>query len=155
MPPPPQIPDTFAIGVQTCLDTCKLQRTPQPQTQLVPRVIGNGFPAPNNSRRENEGSLVKRYENPEELVEEELVEMEPVVTSSPSTFSSLISAADVQTLGELIFLLKIVMGVMLSGYVFTWVYFVIPTWRSRKLHAELQARAAAAALSAPRQDIKA
>lgn len=76
---------------------------------------------------------------------------EEPVTPPPSKASSLLSAANVQTLEELVFLLKIVVGVMLSGYVFTWVYFVLPTWRNRKLQSELEARAAAALL----QDIKA
>ena len=109
----------------------------------MPRVIGNGFPAPNNTRRDINAILNKRSEVPVETLEP--------MTSSSSSMTSLFSAANVQTLDELVFLLKIVVGVMLSGYVFTWVYFVIPTWRNRKLQAELQARAAAAAL----QDVKA
>ena len=44
---------------------------------------------------------------------------------------------------ELVFFLKLVLCVLLSGYVFVWAYFVIPTWRNRKLQAELQARAVA------------
>jgi uncharacterized BrkB/YihY/UPF0761 family membrane protein len=76
---------------------------------------------------------------------------EPI--DSPSSISSLLSATNLQSLEELIFLLKIVLCVMVSGYVFTWVYFVLPTWRNRKLQAELQARAAAAALSV--QNVKA
>ena len=138
-----QIPDSFAIGVQSCLDKCKLQRPAQPKTQQQPRVIGNGFPAPNTTRREVGDNLNKRSEVPEE----------PLTSTSPVT--SILSAANVQSLGELVFLLKIVLGVMLSGYVFTWVYFVLPTWRNRKLQAELEARAAAASLSATLQDVKA
>jgi len=127
------IPDTFAIGIQSCLDRCRIQRTAQPTTQQVPRVIGNGFPASNSSRRD-EGSLNKRSEESEEPV------------ASPTPVSSVLFAANLQTLGELVFLLKIVICVMLSGYVFTWAYFVLPTWRNRKLEAR--------AVSAPAQDIK-
>jgi len=136
------IPDTFAIGVQSCLDTCKLQRTTQPKTQQQPRVIGNGFPPPNNTRRDTELSFNKRAEVPNEPV------------ASPSTISSLLTAANLQTLEELVFLLKIVIFVMLSGYVFTWAYFVLPTWRNRRLRAEHQARADAYP-SVPFQDVKA
>jgi oxalate decarboxylase/phosphoglucose isomerase-like protein (cupin superfamily) len=130
------IPDTFAIGIQSCLTRCNIQRTAQPTTQQVPRVIGNGFPAPNTTRRD-ESSLNKRQ-----------ISEEPVV--SPTPVSSALFAANLQSLGELVFLLKIVVCVMLSGYVFTWAYFVLPTWRNRKLQAELQAHA----VSAPPQDIK-
>jgi len=130
------IPDTFAIGVQTCLDTCKIQRTTQPKTQQQPRVVGNGF------TRRDLSSFNKRSEIPEEPI------------ASPSAITSLLSAANVESLGELVFLLKLVIGVMLSGYVFTWAYFVLPAWRNRKLQAELEARAAAASLSASLQDIK-
>jgi len=128
------IPDTFAIGVQSCLDRCGLQRPAQQKTQQQPRVIGNGFPAPNTTRRE-EASLNKRSQ----------VSEEPVVP--PPANPSLLFSANLQTLEELVFLLKIVICVMLSGYVFTWAYFVLPAWRNRNL----QARAPSSLL----QDVKA
>jgi hypothetical protein len=125
----PQIPDTFAIGVQTCLDKCKIQRTAQPKTQQQPRVVGNGFPAPNNTRRDNEENLNKRAEAPE------TPEFSEVPVTRPSTISTILASANAQTLEEIAFLLKAVIGVLLTGYVLAWVYFVVPAWRNRRLQA--------------------
>ena len=74
--------------------------------------------------------------------------------SLTSAISSLISTTDARVLEELVFFLKLVLCVMLSGYVFIFAYFVIPAWEDRRLQAELQARADA---SPPvlAQDVKA
>lgn len=67
--------------------------------------------------------------------------------------SSLISSADARTLEELVFFLKVVLCVLLSGYVFVWAYFVAPAWKNRRVQAELQARAAVSP-SVAVQDVK-
>lgn len=56
--------------------------------------------------------------------------------------SSLISSANARTLEELVFFLELVFCVLLSGYVFVWAYFIVPTWGDRRLRVERQARAA-------------
>lgn len=122
------IPDSFAVGVQACLQKCNIQRPNQPKTEQQPRVIGNGFPAPNSTRRDLEelNNFNKRSEVPETS--------EEAVTRS-STVASLLSSANAQTLQEIAFLLKAVIGVLLSGYVFAWIYFVVPAWKNRRLQA--------------------
>ena len=71
-----------------------------------------------------------------------------------STVSSLISSADPRTLEELVLFLEFVFCALLSGYVFVWAYFIVPTWGDRRLQVELQVRAAVAP-SAPVQGVKA
>lgn len=131
------IPDAMVLGVQSCLDRCKIQRGNQPKTQQQPRVIGNGFPAPNstrsNSTRRDEHEMAKRSEVPDVSAEE------TITRSIPNFFAS----ANARTLEEIAFLLKAVICVLLSGYVLAWVYFVIPSWRNRRLQAELEARGVA------------
>jgi hypothetical protein len=100
--------------------------------QQQPRVIGNGFPTGNEKyRRDDEENLSKRSETPEKPV------------TSTNRIASILSSANAQTLEEIAFLLKLVIGVLLTGYFFAWIYFVIPSWRNRRLQAELQARAPA------------
>lgn len=117
------IPDTFALGVQSCLQKCNIQRGNQPKTQQQPRVIGNGFSTPNATRRDLE-ELNKRAEVP-------VTPEEPATRSY--TVASILAAANAQTLEEIAFLLKAVIGVLLSGYVFAWIYFVVPAWKNRRL----------------------
>jgi oxalate decarboxylase/phosphoglucose isomerase-like protein (cupin superfamily) len=121
------VPDSFALGVQTCLQKCNIQRGDQPKTQQQPRVLGNGFPT-GAARRDLEelNNFNKRSEVPE-------TSEEPVTRSS--TVASLLSSANAQTLQEIAFLLKAVIGVLLSGYVFAWLYFVVPAWKNRRLQA--------------------
>ena len=43
--PRPQIPDTFALGRQECLDRCGIKREGQTTNQLQPRVSANALPS--------------------------------------------------------------------------------------------------------------
>lgn len=135
------IPDSFAIGLQSCLDACKLtpSRASQPKTQQQPRVIGNGFTSGNSTRRE-ESELSKRAEEDETPVfedeeiptfEEDELFVEPLIPVAPPSddYAYFLAAANAEALRELVVLLKAVILVMLSGYVFTWVYFVLPALR--------------------------
>ena len=90
----------------------------------------------------------KNYQKRSEVVEDE----DRIIPTS--AISSFVSSTNVQTLEELIFFLKLVLCVLLSGYVFVWAYFVVPTWKSRKLQDEFQAHAATPS-SVPVQDTKA
>jgi len=133
------IPDTFAIGVQSCLDKCKIQRGDQPKSQQQPRGGGNEFPA--GKKRSGPGyddSKLKRSDDAEDR------------STPASAISSLISSANVQSLEQLVFSLKLVLGVLLSGYVFVWVYFIVPAWRNRRLQARTPIPP-----SVPVQDVKA
>lgn len=103
-----QIPDNMALGIQTCLDTCKIQRSTQPTAQLQPRVSGNAFPSLSGASWSPSSSS---YSSPSSssyskrsLVEE--------TTSSEAPAKSPLSAS----IDDLIFMLQIVVGVMLSGY---------------------------------------
>lgn len=40
-----KIPDTFALGIQSCLDRCGIERGSQPTAQRQPRVPGNALPS--------------------------------------------------------------------------------------------------------------
>jgi hypothetical protein len=141
------IPDSFAIGVQSCLDKCKIQRGTQPKTQQQPRVLGNGFLATNTTTNTSGMNHTRRSN-------EDSYNEAPEAQATPTlTIFTLLSSTDAQTLGELVFLLKIVICVLLSGYVFVWAYFVAPAWKNRKARAELQARTAASPLT-PVQDVK-
>lgn len=131
------IPDAMVLGVQSCLDRCKIQRGNQPKTQQQPRVLGNGFPAPNSTRREVH-EMEKRSEVP-------VIPDVPEAITRSSSIPSFLGSANAQTLEEIAFLLKAVICVLLSGYVLAWVYFVIPSWRNRRLQAELAARGVASA----------
>ena len=95
-------------------------------TQQQPRVIGNGFPGGNSRRDAPEENLSKRSQ----------VTEEPATTPPSFTVSSILTSANPQTLEEIAFLLKLVVGVLLSGYLFAWIYFVIPAWKSRRLQAQ-------------------
>lgn len=123
------------MGIQSCLTKCNIKNTTQPTTQQQPRVLGNGFttdPALARRRNLDESHFMKRSQDVQEQV-----------PTTPTTVYSILSSANPQSIGELVFLLKIVIGVMLAGYLFTWVYFVIPTWKYRRMQAEIQAQAAA------------
>jgi len=102
------IPDNMALGIQTCLDTCNIQRGTQPTAQLQPRVSGNAFPSLSGASWSPSSSS---YSSPSSssyskrsLVEE--------TTSSEAPAKSPLSAS----IDDLIFMLQIVVGVMLSGY---------------------------------------
>jgi hypothetical protein len=40
-----KIPDSFALGIQSCLDKCGIQRGSQPTAQRQPRVSANALPS--------------------------------------------------------------------------------------------------------------
>lgn len=188
-----QIPDTFALGVQSCLDKCKIERDDQPKKQQQPRVSGNEFPSntstgnsddmgkpddksdghdgsknqttpstggaspPSHRNRRDEqkdNSGAKKYHDDGNSNHQKWSDVPEDRVAATSAVSSLISSADARTLEELVFFLKLIFCVLLSGYVFVWAYFVIPTWRDRRLQVELQARAAVSP-SAPIQGVKA
>lgn len=96
------IPDNLALGVQSCLDTCNLKRGTQPTDQLQPRVSGNALPTSTSKR-----STVKRS-----------IDAEDVKTELSSSLSS-------ATLADLVFMLRVVVGVMLVGYVAIGVNWVV------------------------------
>jgi len=147
------IPDSFAIGVQSCLTKCNIQNTTaQPKTQQQPRVLGNGFDT--NSARKRSGEPSKRSEEAVRVLKRSvgIQEQEEQVVATPATMSSILSSVNPQTIGELVFLLKIVIGVMLAGYVFTWAYFVVPTWKYRRMQAQLEAQAAASSYARLQDD---
>jgi len=129
------IPDGFALGVQSCLDKCKIQRVDQPKTQQQPRVDGNQFPTnSSNGTSTNSTNHQKRSD----------------IVQDYSFITSPVLLTDVHALKELVFSLRLILCVLLSGYVFILAYFVIPTWRNRKF----QARRAVVPPSVSVEDVK-
>jgi len=122
-----QIPDTFALGVQSCLDKCKIQRGDQLKAQQQPRVEGNQFPSGNGTSNNSTDHHQKRSE---------------VAEDRTSPILSPVVPAESQALRELIFSLRLILCVLFSGYVLVWVYFVLPAWRNHRLQTELQAQRA-------------
>lgn len=96
-----KIPDNMALGVQQCLDTCKIQRSSQPTGQLQPRVSGNAFPSLSGASWSPSATAQKRS------LSEENDAPQASTPKSPLTAS----------INDLIFMLKIVVSVMLLGYV--------------------------------------
>jgi len=90
------IPDNLAIGVQSCLDRCKLQRVTQPTVQQQPRVSGNALPSDMTSSKR---SIARRS------VE---VEDEQVARSEPDSSAT--------TKDDVHMRLRVIVGVMLMGY---------------------------------------
>jgi len=98
------IPDNVAVGVQSCLDRCGLKRGTQPMEQLQPRISGNAIPSgvssvyPSPSKR----SVAKRS-----------VEIEDAGVAS----GSYIPKSGAATIEDMVFMLRVLIGVMLLGYV--------------------------------------
>jgi oxalate decarboxylase/phosphoglucose isomerase-like protein (cupin superfamily) len=102
------IPDSFALGIQQCLDTCKITRGTQPTSQLQPRVSSNAFPSNSSSNSTQSGTARKRSVPRDDAV--------------PTTLALQLNTASIN---DLIFMLRIVVGVMLFGYVAIGVGFVL------------------------------
>jgi len=147
------IPDTFALGVKSCLDKCKITRGDQPKTQQQPRGGGNELNKRDEEFAKRDDDLTKRGDVTFPDFTKRSYAAGDRVTPPTTPIYSIFSSADAQILGELVFFLKLVLGVLLAGYFFVWAYFIIPTWRNRRIQAELQARAAIPP-SVPVQDVK-
>jgi len=100
------IPDNVALGVQQCLDKCGLSRGSQNTTQLQPRVSGNALPSGSTSSSSSSSvpSATARKRSPSEDI--------PLI-QSPGSTSQTYSASYY----DMIPMMRIVVGVMLVGYI--------------------------------------
>lgn len=96
----------MAIGVQSCLDTCKLQRGAQPSAQLQPRVSANALPS-------GVSSWVPSATPSKRSIARRSIEVEDAKIIVKATSAELDSPASVE---DLVYMLRVVVGVMLLGY---------------------------------------